>query len=189
MSYRNGNYCAFYVAEPFSESSLAAHATRDFCYYNTLRMWKGQDASFPFNNSHDKTYSVRDGSDWESTLKPRLHERLRSSKNIILFLSQSTKNSQALREEINYGVNSQGLPIIVIYPEFSTKSSLLNFNNSALCEEVKKLWDNLPIIRESAELVPILHIPMDKSIITSALKNSNYSVHSKNKTGHFFYPV
>ena len=22
MSYRNGNYCAFYVAEPFSESGL-----------------------------------------------------------------------------------------------------------------------------------------------------------------------
>lgn len=35
----NGNYCAFYVAEPFSESALGAHATKDFVYYNTLRMW------------------------------------------------------------------------------------------------------------------------------------------------------
>ena len=72
MAYRNGNYTAFYVAEPFHPSSLGANATKDFQYYNTLRMWKGADATFPFVDSHDKTYSVRDGSDWEYTLKPRL---------------------------------------------------------------------------------------------------------------------
>ncbi len=26
----NGNYCAFYVAEPFNEGALGAHATKDF---------------------------------------------------------------------------------------------------------------------------------------------------------------
>ena len=36
MAYRNGNYSAFYVAEPFSESNLGALATRDFVYYNTV---------------------------------------------------------------------------------------------------------------------------------------------------------
>lgn len=76
MSDNNGNYCAFYVAEPFSDNPLKAHSTKDFVYYNLLRSWKGKDSSFPFNDSHDKTYSVRDGSDWESTLKPRLRERL-----------------------------------------------------------------------------------------------------------------
>ena len=30
MAYRNGNYSAFYVNEPFSESNLGAHATEDF---------------------------------------------------------------------------------------------------------------------------------------------------------------
>ncbi len=68
MAYRNGNYAAFYVAEPFDSSALGANATKDFQYYNLLRAWKGSDSSFPFNDSHDKTYSVRDGSDWESTL-------------------------------------------------------------------------------------------------------------------------
>ncbi|EWC39946.1 TIR domain-containing protein, partial [Stutzerimonas stutzeri] len=101
MAYRNGNYTAFYVAEPFHPSSLGANATKDFQYYNTLRMWKGADATFPFVDSHDKTYSVRDGSDWEYTLKPRLRERLRNSKNIILILSSITTNSRALREEID----------------------------------------------------------------------------------------
>ena len=93
---RNGNYCAFYVAEPFSPSTLGAHATKDFCYYNLLRSWKGAESNFPFIDSHDKTYNVRDESDWEATLKPRLRERLRASKNVILFLSSTTVNSRAL---------------------------------------------------------------------------------------------
>ena len=71
MAYRNGNYSAFYVTEPFSENNLGAASTPDFVYYNMLRMWKGADTSFSFNDSHDKTYNVRDGSDWEKTLKPR----------------------------------------------------------------------------------------------------------------------
>ena len=84
MAYRNGNYSAFYVAEPFSESGLGANATKDFVYYNMLRAWKGADTTFPFIDSHDKNYNVRDGSDWEKTLKPRLRDRLAKSKNIIL---------------------------------------------------------------------------------------------------------
>jgi hypothetical protein len=119
------NYSAFYVSEPFSESSLGANATKDFCYYNMLKAWKGSDSTFPFNNAHETTYNVRDNSDWELTLKPRLRTRLRNSKNIILFLSSNTANSKALREEIEYGINELKLPIIVIYPEFSTKEDLL----------------------------------------------------------------
>ena len=121
------NYCAFYVSEPFNESSLGAHATKDFCYYSMLKAWKGLDSSFPFNNAHDTTYNVRDNSDWETTLKPRLRERLRNSKNIILFLSSNTLNSRAVREEIDYGVNILGLPVIVIYQikKFSLLSLLI----------------------------------------------------------------
>ena len=47
MAYRNGNYAAFYVDEPFDENNLGAHATKDFVYYNLLRAWKGADSSFP----------------------------------------------------------------------------------------------------------------------------------------------
>ena len=76
MAYRNGNYSAFYVDSPFDENNLGAHATRDFVYYNLLRAWKGTDSSFPFIDSHDKNYNVRDGSNWEKTLKPRIHDRI-----------------------------------------------------------------------------------------------------------------
>ncbi|MEI8355214.1 MAG: TIR domain-containing protein, partial [Deltaproteobacteria bacterium] len=163
MSDKNGNYCAFYVAEPFSESALRAHSTKDFVYYNLLRAWKGKDSSFPFNNSHDKTYNVRDGSDWESTLKPRLQERIRKSKNIILFLSESTINSRALREEIDYGINTLGLPVIVIYPDYDSKESLLLNNSLKLV--IKNLWNKLPVFRDSASKVPVLHVPMNKELI------------------------
>ena len=56
MAYRNGNYSAFYVEEPFNENNLGANSTKDFVYYNLLRAWKGADSSFPFIDSHDKNY-------------------------------------------------------------------------------------------------------------------------------------
>ena len=185
MAYRNGNYAAFYVAEPFDPSALGANATKDFQYYNLLRAWKGADSSFPFNDSHDKTYNVRDGSDWESTLKPRLRERLRNSKNIVLFLSSITVSSRALREEIDYGINDQGVPVIVIYPEYDSKVSLLT--NGALKQSIKNLWDKLPMFRESMKEVPTLHVPMKKELIKSALQNDGYMLGSKKEPGIYRY--
>jgi len=181
MANRNGNYSAFYVAEPFNSTALGAHATKDFQYYNLIRSWKGADASFPFIDSHDKTYNVRDGSDWELTLKPRLRERIRSSKNIVLILSSITVSSRALREEIDYGINDQGLPAIVIYPEYDTKESLLT--NGSLKQAVKDLWGRLPIFRDSMGEVPTLHVPIKKDLIKAALQNSDFMVASKKAPG------
>ncbi len=185
MAYRNGNYTAFFVAEPFSASALGAHATKDFCYYNMLRMWKGADSSFPFNDSHDKTYNVRDNSDWDLTLKPRLRERLNNSKNVILFLSSNTVNSRALREEIDYGINYQGLPIIVIYPEYATKESLLT--NGLLKPAVENLWTSLPVLRNSMQKVPTLHIPLDKNLIEQSLRDENFMIATKTAPKIFRY--
>ncbi|TCK61548.1 TIR domain-containing protein [Seleniivibrio woodruffii] len=185
MAYRNGNYAAFYVAEPFVESTLGAYATKDFLYYQLLRAWKSTDSSFPFNDSHNKTYNVRDDSDWETTLKPRLRERLRNSKNIVLFLSANTVNSRALREEIDYGINNQELPVIVIYPEYATKESLLT--NGYLKDSVKSLWDKLPIFRDSMSKVPTLHIHLEKSIIERALNNTNFMLSTKRDADIYIY--
>ncbi len=185
MTYRNGNYAAFYVREPFNAGALGANATKDFCYYNMLKAWKGQDASFPFIDSHDKNYSVRDSSDWETTLKPRLRERIRNSKNIILFLSANTISSRALREEIDYGINHQELPVIVIYPEFNSKGSLIG--GSSLKQSVKNLWDKLPIFRDSMGKVPTLHVPIKKEVIEAALKNSDFMFSTKTVPDYYWY--
>lgn len=187
MSYRNGNYCAFFVSEPVSESTLKANATKDFVYYNTLRMWKGADSTFPFIDSHDKNYNVRDDSDWEKTLKPRLRDRLANSKNIILFLSERTKSSKALREEIDYGINDQELPVIVIYPDYDSKESLLK--NGSLKQEIKDLWDKLPIFRDSMGNVPTLHVPMKRELIKNALENNGFMVNTKKEANYYWYKI
>jgi hypothetical protein len=182
---RTGNYCAFYVAEPFNPSALGAHATKDFCYYNLLRSWKGADSDFPFNDAHALTYSVRDGSDWESTLKPRLRARIRSSQNIVLFLSSETINSRALREELDYAINDQGLPLIVVYPAYATKQSLLS--NGSLKQAVKSLWARVPVLRDSISKVPSLHIPMTKAQIKSALSDPDLKLSTKADPTTYFY--
>lgn len=183
------NYSAFYVSEPFSETSLGAHASKDFCYYNILRAWKGSDSSFPFNNAHDTTYNVRDNSDWEATLKPRLHQRLRNSKNLIYFLSNNTVNSRALREEIDYAINTLNLPVIIVYPDLNSKEELLTFDKKQLNNTVKNLWNKLPVFRDSKHKVPVLHVPMNKETIRLALNNADFRVDSAGKTGDFFYNV
>ena len=188
MAYRNGNYSAFYVDEPFEESNLGAHSTKDFVYYNLLRAWKGADASFPFIDSHNKNYNVRDGSDWENTLKPRIRDRLNKSKNIVLFLSSITKSSRAIREEIDFGINTNGLPVIVIYPEYSEKSDIINCSSKKIKQKIKDLWDKLPIFRNSMGDVPTLHIPNKKSLIKKALEDEDFMVNTKCDPDVFFYP-
>ena len=188
MAYRNGNYAAFYVDEPFSEGNLGANATRDFVYYNLLRAWKAKDSTFPFVDSHEKNYNVRDGSDWELTLKPRIRERLRDSKNVILFLSSITKNSRALREEVDYGINSMELPVIVVYPDFSEKSDIIGCQSKTIRKQIKDLWDKLPKFRDSMADVPTLHVPNKQSLIKKALQDDDFKVQTKGKPGVFFYP-
>lgn len=179
MFFRTANYTAFYVDEPFSESNLGANTAKDFVYYNMLRAWKAKDPSFPFINAHDKTYSVRDDSDWETTLKPRLHERLKASKNIILFLSSITASSRALREEIDYGINVCGLPVIAVYPDYK-KFDILSER------KLKGLWDKLPVFRDSKSKVAVLHIPFDKDLICNALKNQDFQVRTMKNPGDYF---
>lgn len=186
MANRTANYSAFYVKTPFDASNLGAYATPDFVYYNQLRAWKGADSSFPFVDAHAKTYNVRDDSSWD-TLKKRLHERLDVSKNIVLFLSANTKNSQALREEIDYGINTKGLPMIVVYSDFKNKSDICGTNG--LKKQVTDLWDKLPIFRDSMSNVAIIHVPYKKSLIESALSDPDFKVQTMTKAGNYYYKL
>lgn len=177
MAYRVYNYSAFYVSEPFAETNLGANAAKDFVYYNMLRAWKGLDCSFPFYDAHQTTYNVRDDSSWEYTLKPRLHERLRNSKNIILFLSENTHYSRALREEIDYGINVLGLPVIVIYPDYKYNSSIADGNKPNSI--ARALWEKLPVFRDNMQKVPTAHVPMNKKYITAALNDPDFTIQKK----------
>lgn len=180
MVYRNGNYAAFYVREPFADCNLGPFSAPDFCYYQIMRAWKGKDRSFPFVDSHEKTYNVRDGSDWESTLKPRLRERLRKSKNMILFLSDDTIESKALKEEIEYGIGCCGLPVIVVYPGINP----ITFGGG-LSDKAIRRWGRVPSFEGNMHQIPTLHIPMDKEALRQALSNPNYMVQTKINPGKY----
>ncbi len=188
MANRTANYTAFYVAEPFNESNLGANATPDFCYYNTLRAWKGKDSTFPFVDAHAKTYSVRDGSDWEKTLKPRLHERLNASKNIILFMSSITVNSRALREEVTYGIQICGLPVIVVYPEYSEKNDIVT-GTGTVKQAIKNLWDKLPAFRDNMHSVPTVHIPFSKTLIKKCLNDDRFKIATIGNAGIYAFKL
>ena len=187
MANENGNYSAFYVNEPFIEQSLFASSTKDYDSYGVLRAWKEADKYFPFIDSHEKNYNVRDGSNWEEILKPRIHERLDNSKNIILFLSAKTRSSVALQEEIDYGINTLGLPVIVIYPDFNDKNDIIYRGSKILKTIIKELWDNLPIFRDSMKKVPTIHLPLKKDLIQKTLEDRDFTVKSKCNSKVFFY--
>lgn len=185
MAYRIYNYSAFYVAEPFNPSNLGAYATKDFLYYNTLKAWKGKDSSFPFNDAHETTYNVRDNSDWELTLKPRLHARLNNSKNIILFLSKNTCNSRALREELDYGINVLRLPVIVIYPDYILNDNIAESHHPNMLAKI--LWDKLPMFRDNMDKVPTAHVPMNKEYIAKALNDPDFMIQKKSNNYCYCY--
>ena len=105
----------------------------------------------------------------------------------MLFLSSNTKSSRALREEIDYGINDQGLPVIAIYPEYDSKASLLN--NGSLKPAVKNLWDNLPIFRDSMKNVPSLHVPWKKSLIEKSLRDEDFMVGTTTTPSIFVYKL
>ena len=183
--YRNGTYTAFYVDEPFVDGKTAVTAP-DFNYYNLLKAWKENDPSFKFINSHDKTYEVRDGSDFENTLVPRIRKRLRNSKNIILFLSSHTKQSKALKEEIEYGAITLGLPIIVVYPELDKESQITD--NGKLTQYIKNLIaTKLPILDKAMKVVPTAHILMKKAYISGCINYGKLTVQGKENTNYYYY--
>lgn len=183
-----GNYAAFHVDEPFSEGNAGAHSARDFCYYNLLRVWKDMDPSFPFLDSHGKGYDVRDGSDWEGTLEARIRGRLRDAQNLVLFLSSATKDSRALREEMDYGVNDLGLPVIVVYPDYRERSDIANCESNRIRKEIEDLWGRLPGLRELMERVPTIHVPNKKQLIRHALETDDFKADTRGKPGISFYP-
>lgn len=130
------------------------------------------------NNAHATRDDVRGGSDWESTLKPRLRERLRSSKNIILFLSSSTTASHAPTEEIEYGIGNQELPAIVVYPDFDPIDW-----SGRISDRAKSLWNSLPAFKRLMGQVPTLHAPMKKEALANALTDPDFMVSTKTTSG------
>jgi hypothetical protein len=79
------------------------------------------------------------------------------------------------------------LPVIVVYPEYSEKSDIINCDSKTFKKQIMDLWDKLPIFRDSMSKVPTIHIPMKKDLIEKALNDSNFMVNTKCKPAKKFY--
>lgn len=185
MGEDKGNYCALYVKEPFTDPGIDVSSAKDFTYYDAIRSWKNEDSSFPFVDSHQNHYIVRESR--QKSTRAHIHDELATSKNLILILSKRTKPSDLLIEELTCGVGTMRLPLIIVYPDYKKIPELVDSTTGHLCKDIKKMWLEVPVLKECLRLVPTLHIPFNKECIKAALLDSSYSLGSKHKKGVFYY--
>lgn len=82
---------------------------------------------------------------------------------------------------VQYG----GLPIIVVYPELTTKADI--HTPSGVTTKVKNLWDKLPVFRDNKYKVPVLIVPYNKALIRKILDDSDLRIATKPTAGDYFY--
>lgn len=163
MSYRNGTYVAF------DGQGEDCPANSDYKYFNLLKMWQHSDQiDFNFINSHEKTYKVKTSSS-EATLKSRLRERMRFSKNLLVIISDETNyNRGLLNWEIETAVEDYHLPIIVAYVD---ETCIYELTDRLIQKLPKTLKDY--VVYNSAK---IIHIPFCKDAIQYTI--NYYGVHN-----------
>lgn len=85
---------------------------------------------------------------------------------------------------VQYG----GMPIIVVYPELTTKADIHTPSDFTI--KVKNLWDKLSVFRDNKYnkyKVPVLHVPYNKALIRKVLDDSDLRIATKPTAGDYFY--
>ena len=133
-----------------------------------MKAWdNSKNIEFTFSDLHQKTYQVSDDSKL-STLRSRLSERIKNSKNIIIILSDETKlNNKNLNWEIKKAFECE-LPFIIVYPGYK---KVQNPNSH------KIVWPNDLKILIEAKKIKCIHIPFKKEPILDAI--NQFSVVTK----------
>lgn len=165
MAYRNGTYVAF------NGCGTTDPTESDIKYYNLLKAWKESDnIDFNFSNSHEKTSQVSDESSIK-TLKNRLQERLRNSKNMLLVITENSSNNRGLLNwEIEQAVTVYEIPLIIAYT---------GYEKIGAPDKLSKLWPNkLKQFIEKNE-VKAIHISFKKEIILSAINQFDLNTYPK----------
>lgn len=163
MAYRNGVYVAF------DGNGEKDPCKSDLRYYNILRAWNNnKNIDFSFSNSHEKTFTVKDSSSKE-TLRARLRERMKNSKNMLLILSSDTNWDRGeLNYEIELAVDEFQIPIIIAYTDCEgallTPKAFSNYWPKSLKERIDNCTANC------------IHISFKKEPIFSAI--SQFSINN-----------
>ncbi len=194
MAYRNGTYVAF------DGCGTTDPTDGDMKYYRMLQAWSSnEDIDFSFSDSHKKTYAVKDTSLIEETLKPRLLERVRNSKNMLLILSENTSwNRGLLNYEIEKAVDEYDIPIIVVYPgrnnilrDVKGWYELFYGSDYKLYRRTINLssfWPKALSVRIRNGSARCIHIPFKKEPILKAIGQFPSSTNELTSSYHFYSP-
>lgn len=154
MAYRSGTYAAFHAA------GTSDPTASDIKYYNLLRAWRERDDyEFRFINSHEKA-EVRDSSSRE-TLRRRLAERLRNSRNMVLILGETTRfDTDWVPYEISYAIDGCAIPIIAAYPGYR---AILNPASH------RTKWPRALADRIDDGTAYVIHVPFKREPLNAAI--------------------
>jgi hypothetical protein len=166
MAYRNGTYIAFHA------NGTNIPVESDIKYYNLIKAWTTKkDDDFAIINSHEKNSAVRDSSKKE-TLKARLKDRLKKSKNMVLIIGPTTKlDKDWVPFEIEYAVDDCDIPIIIAYTGYESVRSPKQLSN---------LWPKALKERIDNGTLSAIHIPYKKNPLKDAIAQFS---HSKKPSG------
>ena len=84
-------------------------------------------------------------------------------------------------------MNTKGLPVIVVYPDYRNKSDIIICDSDNIRKQIRDLWNKVPKFRDSMKSVPTLHVPNQKALIRKALQDDDFKVQTKCGPGVFFY--
>lgn len=169
--YRNGTYIAFHAAGTTDPTAS------DIKYYNMMKAWHENDAvEFRMVNSHEKVSAVRDTSQ-KATIYASLRERLKKSKNMLLFVTSITKNdTDFVPYEITYAVDTCEIPIIAVYP-----NSPVILNPKALAN----LWPDALKIRIDDKTARVIHIPFNRKAVQAAIGQYSHDAMPKGPLSYY----
>ena len=161
MAYRNGTYIAFHA------DGTNQPGKSDIDYYNLMKAWSSKtDDDFAMINSHEKTSAVRDTSK-RATLRARLLERLRSSKNMVLIIGKTTKNdTDWVPFEIAQAIDTYKIPIIAAYT---------NYTSIHAPADLRPLWPLALAQRIDNQTAHVIHIPFKKAPLMDAIPRFDHN--------------
>lgn len=174
MAYRSGTYIAFHAGGTTDPTAS------DMKYYRMIQAWHANDnIEFKCVNSHEKVSAVRDTSSKE-TLRRSLIERMKSSRNFLLIVTDLTKrDTDWIPFEIVQAIDSYDLPIIAAYPGQPKIT-----NPSAL----RSLWPAALATRIDNGTAKVIHIPFARAFVDDAI--TQYGVSDKMPPdGLWYYSV
>lgn len=173
MAYRNGTYVAFHAGGTTDPTAS------DIKYYNTMKMWSAnKKIDFTLINSHEKTSAVRDSSRKE-TLRRSLVTRLNNSKNMVLFVTATTKDdTDWVPFEIAHAVDVCHLPIIAVYPDYV---SIL------APADLAHYWPRALFSRIANGTARVIHIPFKLPALLDAIEQFSVFNTTYPTDGYGFY--